>query len=304
MPQRDRSDDQHDPFLSRRSLLRAGAAGLFLGAVSASGVALSANASSTASAVRAAADTRAWRTVWEDRFLGSALNTSNWTVYDGPGQTDLRDQQWNDPSMVTVGGGRLALRAQPVPKNGFSYIAGSLSSKGKRSVGPHGRLTTRQFLHPGHGASVGVCLFGTNIDEVGWPAAGEIDATEIALSKPGSPFGSAHGPGYSGEAPISATYDGPLDSLVGRWVTHSLEWEPGVLRWAIDGHVYHEARADDPRAGAGWPFDASFFIVLTLTVGSYLGGDVDVSTWPRENGIGTRTARAEFDYIRFEQLVE
>ncbi len=286
--------------LTRRTLLGVGAAGLAVGASSLIGAPAALAQAPTAAA---APPGKAWRTVWEDRFLGDRIDPTNWAVYDGPGQTDLRDQQWNDPSMVNVAGGRLALTAQPASKNGFSYIAGTISSKGRRQVGPHGRLTTRQFLHPGYGVSVGVCLFGMNIDSVGWPAAGEIDATEIALSRPGSPFGSAHGPGYSGDSPISGTYSGPLSSLVGRWVTHTLEWEPGVLRWAIDGAVYHEARATDPRAVGGWPFDAPFFVVLTMTVGSYLGGAIDTRTWPK-GASGVKTARAEFDFIRFEQLVD
>lgn len=289
--------------LTRREVLGIGAAA----ALGATGLVAAVNGSAAATGtgltLASAPAGKRWATVWEDRFLGTALDLSSWTVYDSPGQTDLRDQQWNDPSMVTVEDGRLVLRGQPIPKNGFGYVAGTISTKGKQNIGPFGRLTTRQYLRPGLGASVGVCLFGAAQDEVGWPEAGEIDATEIALARSGAPFGSIHGPGYSGEHPISKTYAGPLDSLVGRWVDHTLEWEPGTLRWAIDGVVYHEATSADPRAAAGWPFDAPFFVVITLTIGSWLGGDVDTDTW-QTDALGVPTARAEFDFIRFEQLVD
>jgi beta-glucanase (GH16 family) len=145
-------------------------------------------------------------------------------------------------------------------------------------------------------------LFGANLDSVGWPAAGEIDATELALSRPGAPFASVHGPGYSGANPISATYSGPLDSVLNRWVEHSLEWEPGKLSWAIDGVVYHTVESTDPRAAGGWPFDQEQFLVLTMTVGSWASGDVDLSTGPRDSS-AVATARAEFDYVRFEQYL-
>jgi beta-glucanase (GH16 family) len=299
--------DRTHATLTRRALFGAGAGALLTGAglllAAPARGALSPDGPHTAIAGTDAPSGKRWRTMWEDRFTGDDLDSATWTAYDGPGQTDLRDQQWNDPSMVSVENGRLILRAQPQPKNGFAYVAGSVSTAGKRVIGPHGRVTTRQFLHPGVGASVGVVLFGENLETVGWPLAGEIDATEVALGRPGAPFGSLHGPGYSGEAPISSTYDGELDSLVGRWVEHTLEWEKGALRWAIDGHVYHEATSADPRAAEGWPFDAPFFVVLTMTVGSYLGGDVDLETWPTDDA-GVRTARAEFDVIRFEQLVD
>ena len=244
----------------------------------------------------------AWTTVWEDRFENGTLDPAVWTRYDSAGQTDLRDQQWNDPSMVTIEDGRLVLRAQPVPTNGFGYRAGTVTTRDKVAVGPVGRLTTRQYIRPGNGVGLGVVLFGTNLDDVGWPAAGEIDATEIALSRPGSPFGSVHGPGYSGEHPISGTYDGPLDSVLNRWVEHSLEWEPGKLTWSIDGVAYHTAEATDPRAAGGWPFDAEFFVLLTMTVGSWLSGDVDLANWPRDAD-DVPTARVEFDFIRFEQYL-
>ena len=242
----------------------------------------------------------AWTTVWEDRFTGP-LDTSSWTVYDSAGQTDLRDQQWNHPSMVSVENDHLVLRAQDVATNGFAYRGGTLTTRDKVTLGPFGRLTTRQYIRPGTGAGVGVVLFGSNLDQVGWPAAGEIDATEIAVGRPGAPFASIHGPGYSGTNPISSTYTGPLDSVVNRWVEHSLEWEPGLLRWAIDGEVYHEVTSSDPRASGGWPFDNPMFLVLTMTVGSWASGDVDLATWPVVNGV--HEASAEFDFIRFEQYL-
>lgn len=291
--------------LTRRSLLGIGAIVAIGGALTLGTPSVTVPASASAhSTLAPAPEGKEWATVWEDRFLDDELDETVWTRYDGPGQGDLRDQQYNNPDMVEVRDGRLVLTAEATPKNGFAYSAGTVSTAGKQTIGPFGRLTTRQYLYPGNGLSFGVVLFGEDLEDVGWPEAGEIDATEISLARPGSPFGSVHGPGYSGSSPISATYDGPLDSLAGRWVDHTLEWEPGVLRWAIDGQIYHEARASDSRASAGWPFDdRPYFVVLTTTVGSWLGGDVDLSTWPK-NSAGVSSTRAEIDYIRFEQLVD
>ena len=272
-----------------------------LGASAVAGLAAAATIGRAIAAPAEPAVEYAWTTVWEDRFESGILDPAVWTVYDSAGQTDLRDQQWNHPSMVTVENKSLVLRAQDVATNGFAYRAGTLTTRDKVSVGPFGRLTTRQYIRPGTGAGVGVVLFGTNLDDVGWPAAGEIDATEFSLGRPGAPFGSVHGPGYSGESPISGTYDGPLDSLLNRWVEHTLEWEPGKLTWLIDGVAYHSVESTDPRAAGGWPFDAEFFLVLTMTVGSWASGDVDLASWPVVNGV--HTARAEFDFIRFEQYL-
>ena len=128
---------------------------------------------------------------------------------------------------------------------------------------------------------------------------GEIDAVEIALARPGNPFGSVHGPGYSGGSPISAVRSG--DPLTYRWSEHVLEWEPGRISWAVDGEVFHVARSDDPRAAGGWLFDQPFFVTVVVTVGSGASGPVDLATWPQDED-GTRIdAYASVDLLRFEQ---
>ncbi|WP_435091972.1 glycoside hydrolase family 16 protein [Clavibacter michiganensis] len=276
--------------ISRRTVT----ASLLGGAATAAAAALN-----PGTAARAAGE-GGWITVWEDGFGGGALDTGSWSAIVGGGQSDLRDQQYNDAGMVFLDGQNLVLKARKEPTNGFAYRAGSITTRGKRVLGPHGRLTTRQYLTTGTGVGVGVCLFGEDIDAVGWPQCGEIDATEIALGRPGAPFGSIHGPGYSGASPISGTYTGPLDSLAGRWVEHTLEWSSSEITWAIDGHVYHSATPADPRAAGGWPFDQPFFVQIVVTVGSWASGDVDLADWPVAAD-GVPEFSAVIDLIRFEQ---
>ena len=242
-----------------------------------------------------------WVTVWEDEFT-DGLDTAVWTPADVGGNRDLGELQYNDPALVAVDGGNLVLRARASERDGYTFVAGSVSSKGKLDIGPYGRLTTRQLLGPGAGIGFAVALYGEDIDDVGWPACGEIDATEVALARPEAPFGSLHGPGYSGGSPISTTAQVP--SLVNRWADHTLVWEPARITWAIDGEIYATADADDPRAAGGWPFDQPFFITMVLTVGSNASGPVDQSTWPRdEQGMPT-DPYAAVDLIRFEQQRE
>lgn len=221
-----------------------------------------------------------------------------WTAADYGGNRDLGELQYNSPSMVAIEDGNLVLHATPRDHDGYTFLAGSISSKDKITIGPYGRLTTRQLLGPGAGLGFGVCLYGADIDSAGWPACGEVDATEVALARPGQSIGSIHGPGYSGGEPISATWAGP--SLVDRWAEHVLEWEPGRMTWSVDGKTYHTAESSDPRAAGGWPFDQPFFITIVMTVGSALSGAVDLSTWPRRQDEETPTAYAVVDLLRFE----
>ncbi len=240
-----------------------------------------------------------WSVVWEDDFRGDRLDTGVWTAADYGGNRDLGELQDNVPGMVSVENGNLVLRARREPSDGYEFVAGSVSTKDKLTLGPYGRLTTRQLLGPGEGIGFGVCLYGADIDQVGWPACGEIDATEIALARPGSPFASLHGPGYSGGSPLSTT--GEVPSLVNRWADHVLDWEPGRFSWSIDGEVYARAEATDPRAAEGWPFDQPFFLTMVLTVGSTLSGPVNEATWPRDAAGDPTDPYAAVDFVRFEQ---
>jgi beta-glucanase (GH16 family) len=246
-----------------------------------------------------AGQTGEWRTVWEDTFDTGTLDDRVWSTADYGGNRDLGELHHNDPSMVEIAGGNLVLHATRRSRAGYPYLAGQVSTKDKLTIGPYGRLTTRQLIGSGHGLGVGVCLYGANIDTVGWPACGEIDATEVAVARSGGPFASVHGPGYSGGSPMSGTRAG--EPLVGRWAEHVLEWEPGRMSWAIDGEIYHLAEASDPRAGEGWPFDQPFFITIVMTVGSHLSGPVDESTWPQDASGVSVDPYYVLDFIRFEQ---
>jgi len=281
--------------VSRRGFLGFGVLGLAAGVV---GCSPGGRESPSPTSSRVQTSTDGWTVVWEDDFT-RGLQTAVWTPADYGGNRDLGELQYNDPALVSVENGNLVLRARASERDGYQYVAGSVSSKDKLTVGPYGRLTTRQLLGPGTGIGFAVALYGEDIDAVGWPACGEIDATEIALARPGSPFASIHGPGYSGGSPISAT--GSVPSLVNRWAEHTLEWEPSRISWAIDGQVYHVAEEYDPRAAGGWPFDQPFFITLVLTVGSNLSGPVDVSTWPRDSAGEPTDPYAAVDFVRFEQ---
>ena len=282
--------------MSRRDVLGFGALGLAAGVVgcSSGGERESRSGTSTSPVETSAGE---WTVVWEDDFA-DGLDTAVWTPADDGGNRDLGELQYNDPALVSVENGNLVLRARASGRDGYPYVAGSVSSKGKLTIGPYGRLTTRQLLGPGAGLGFAVALYGEDIDVVGWPACGEIDATEIALSRPGSPFASIHGPGYSGGSPVSAT--GNVPPLVDRWAEHTLDWEPSRISWSIDGEAYHVAEASDPRATGGWPFDQPFFITMVLTVGSALSGPVDVETWPRDVA-GNPDPYAAVDLVRFEQ---
>jgi beta-glucanase (GH16 family) len=119
-------------------------------------------------------------------------------------------------------------------------------------------------------------MLGTDIDRVGWPASGEIDVMENVGRQPNRLYGTIHGPGYSGDRGFSKTIDLP-DPLAEDFHVFAVEWEPGRIRWFLDGDPYHEATPDDVAPNA-WVFDHPFYLLLNLAVGGQFGGPVSPDT--------------------------
>jgi beta-glucanase (GH16 family) len=58
----------------------------------------------------------------------------------------------------------------------------------------------------------------------------------------------------------------------------AVEWEPGVVRWLVDGRLYHQVTPARLPPGAQWVFDHPFFVLLNVAVGGSWPGDPDAST--------------------------
>jgi beta-glucanase (GH16 family) len=71
---------------------------------------------------------------------------------------------------------------------------------------------------------------------------------------------------------------------------YAVEWEPGEIRWYLDGRQYHRWKASDVPAGARWVFDHDFFLLLNVAVGGTWPGNPDpTTTFPQEMTV---------DYVR------
>ncbi len=56
----------------------------------------------------------------------------------------------------------------------------------------------------------------------------------------------------------------------------TLDWEPGRLRWYVDGTKYHTLTPGD--VPGEWVFDHPFFIILNVAVGGFWPGYPDETT--------------------------
>ncbi|MFB9238608.1 family 16 glycosylhydrolase [Plantactinospora siamensis] len=233
-----------------------------------------------------------WRLVWSDEFSGSAVDLKRWNLRGSEGRDIDRGCNTNSPKNTFVSGGLLTLRALREPATCSSqqrqYTQSYLDTIGKASF-TYGRFEMRAKSPNGPTNSRGL-----------WPAFwlrpndggnGEIDVVEL----PGGAqyYRAATQAIFWDYTPVKQDQRYPFAKGYpgDGFHTYTTEWEPGRLRWYIDGQqVYERDRGTTP-----W-FDKAFSkpynIRLNFQVGGWLG-DPDAST--------VFPADFQVDYVRVWQ---
>jgi YVTN family beta-propeller protein/VCBS repeat-containing protein len=212
--------------------------------------------------------------LFED-FTGPADSPPNPTVFNrdvgigGPGVVSVYTDR---PSNVSVdGNGNLVLTARretvtdPIFGT-WNYTSGGINTKDKLEF-TYGTLSARVQFPTGQGLHPTFALFGSDIDEIGWPNAGEIDIFEM-VNGPASSGSVLHGPGFysvSAPAPVDVS-----DGFHTVWV----RWEPDKITTGIDDQITKVFTPDDLPPGAPWTFnDRSMYAVLSYEVGGAIPPD-------------------------------
>ncbi len=107
---------------------------------------------------------------------------------------------------------------------------------------------------------------------------------------PNEIFGTIHGPGYNGGGAFGDIYD--FGERVDKsYHTFTVEWEPNLITWYVDGIQYHQAEPSD--VPGPWVFEKPFFLLLNFAIGGNFGGAIDPdNTYPQEYLV---------DYVRVYQ---
>jgi len=225
-----------------------------------------------------------WQLVWSDEFdgpAGQSPDPSRWT-YDVGGSGWGNDQLEFDtarPENVSLdGAGHLAIAARQEQYQGNDYTSARIKTQGLGEW-TYGRFEASIKLPVGQGIWPAFWLLGSDISSVGWPACGEVDVMEYRGQTPLMVQGSLHGPGYSGGKAIwsqswlagPAGYDDAFHQF-------AVDWDPGVMRWEVDGTVYLTVDRTRLPPGSTWVFDHPFFVILNVAVGGGFVGSPDGTT--------------------------
>ena len=193
------------------------------------------------------ADAGEWKLVWSDEFDKAGLpDAARWgyetgfirnhekqfytkarkenaRVEDGMLIIEARKEKYKDPGRdpAAKGGGKGRAKRSPEEAN---YTSASLTTRGK-AAWTHGRIEVRAKLPSGRGTWPAFWTLGTNIDQVGWPACGEIDIMEHVGFDPGVVHANIHTRKYNH---VANTGKGDKISLIDvsrAFHVYAIEWD-------------------------------------------------------------------------------
>ncbi|MFH0729956.1 MAG: glycoside hydrolase family 16 protein [Pseudomonadota bacterium] len=234
------------------------------------------------------------RLVWSDEFegpKGAPPDPTKWGRESGGEGWGNRELQYytDQPENAALDGNsclaitaRAITDADPVNRKCWygpcRFTSARLLTRGRFSF-TYGGVEARIKIPFGQGIWPAFWMLGENIGEVGWPACGEIDIMENIGRESGIVHGTVHGPGYSGANGIGGFHALPEGrAMKDEFHIVAIEWQPMVIRWYMDNHLYFEVmQAQLPRETL-WPFDHPFFLLLNMAVGGEWPGSPDDTT--------------------------
>lgn len=219
-----------------------------------------------------------WTLTFDDEFDGPSLDTAKWTATDWASTINNELQDYA-PDDVAVHDGVLRLQTRKRARAGREYTSGEVRSVGKFSQ-LYGRFEFRARLPQTQGTWSAEYLIAENDH---WPP--EIDVEEYLGKTPTVLHMTSHWATQEGrhEAYHSQRDEPGVDYT--KWHIYTIEWEPGIIRWLIDGHLYG---ASGSRAKP-YISHVPMYIRINTALGGWADDPDNRSVWPQFHDI---------DYVR------
>jgi beta-glucanase (GH16 family) len=258
-----------------------------------------------------------WKLVWNDEFDGPEIDRKKWDFDIGngniPGWGNNELEYYTDrPENAYIKDGMLHIQARKEAFKNFKYTSARLKTrkedKSSLFAKLYGRFEFRAKVSTGKGIWPALWLLPQDEKYKGWAASGEIDILEARGQEPGKVLGTLHyGSGWPANTHSGKDFVFPDNGTIADFHSYALEWEPGEIRWLVDGKVYQTQNfwwSSSKRTNKGgakpesetelnpWPapFDQTFFIIMNVAVGGNFLGNPDTKTvFPAEMVI---------DYVR------
>ncbi len=222
---------------------------------------------------------------WHDEFDGDKLNENDWnyeTHEPGWVNNELQAYVKSDEN-VYVKDGKLVIKPVKTGEGeNATYTSGRINTQNKHDF-TYGRFEVRAKVPTGKGYLPAFWMMPTNENLYGqWPRCGEIDIMEVMGSDVSKAYGTIHyGNPHSESQGTKVLTKG---NFADEYHVFSCEWEPGSIKWYMDGELYHQENDwHSTTVGQGTvsypaPFDQPFYMILNLAVGGSWVGYPDETT--------------------------
>ncbi|MBM7118771.1 glycoside hydrolase family 16 protein [Archangium primigenium] len=219
-----------------------------------------------------------WSLGWSDEFEGSSLNTGNWTTLNsdldpvtnncnfGTGEIEYPRTQ-----NVSVSGGKLIIKAERTSPTTVSdtrcgshqrtLFSGRLHTKGKVER-RYGKIVASIKVPSGYGMWPAFWTLGSNVQQAGWPASGEIDILEWHSNEPSWMKSAVHWANANNQQADWGTGQSGSGNLADSFHTYEVEWDAGMMVFRLDGRYagttfYHNESE----------FQQNHYLILNLAMG-------------------------------------
>ena len=247
-----------------------------------------------------------WTQKWNDEFSGAngtTTDASKW-VFDigrgpnGDGWGNKEQESYtNSTENVYQQDGNLVIAAKKDASGNIT--SGRIKTKGSLDM-KYGRVDVKAKLPTGTGYWPAIWMLPTDNVYGVWASSGEIDIMENKGRLPNEVYGTLHyGAAWPNNKYTGKTYNFPSGTDVTSFHTYSMEWEPGEIRWYVDGHHYQTQNnwnatdVNGEKIAFPAPFDQNFHLILNLAY----GGEFDGMSGDGSNLPG----QMEVDYVRVYQ---
>lgn len=231
---------------------------------------------------------------WGEEFTGTEIS-DDWTFEIGDGcnkglcgwgNNEL--QSYRRENAFLAADDYLVIQAYKENVGGKSYTSARMITQGAKKF-QYGRIDIRAAMPTGQGLWPALWMLGDNIDQVGWPACGEIDIMELVGNEPDICHGTVH---WDNNGQYASYGQGitSAKSLNSEFHVYSIVWNQNEIKWLLDDVQYNVI---DITPSSLSEFKQEFFFILNVAVGGNWPGSPNNSTiFPQ---------RMLVDYIRVFQ---
>lgn len=229
---------------------------------------------------------KGYKLVWQDNFCGKQIDTTAWThEVSNPGWVNNELQYYTNGKNSRVQRGKLLITAR---YENNEYSSSRLITRDKK-IFNSGIVEVKAKLPKGNGTWPAIWMLGNNIDEVNWPACGELDIMEHVGRVPGLIHSSIHNNSGYGATPYSGKLN--IDQPYSKFHVYGMKWDNDSITFYVDGRKIYNYNPQ-PKDSNNWPFDKPAYLILNIAIGGTWGGEVDNSIFPTTMTI---------DYVRVYQ---